>query len=182
MASKHFRNSPEEEIPHATEQEVEKAIIECLRIAARRGRQLREERERLARGESATPPETFSHLKKDWDLHYDLIPREQALDQILSKYKSGELPISKMSNKELVLFGEASHKETENLLWNIKQHELFLKRLDGIAKHLNDAERRRISEMLSATKWSERELTEVKNIIENAVWFSHLPWHARERE
>lgn len=169
-------------MPHATEQEIEKAIIECLRIAARRGRQLREERERLARGETATPPETFSHLKKDWDLQYDLIPREQALEEILCKYKSGELLIAQMSNKELVLFGEASHKETDNLFWNIKQHELFLKRLDDIAKHLNDAERRRISDMLSATKWGERELAEVKNIIENAVWFSHLPQRANDRE
>lgn len=182
MTSKHFRNSPEEEIPQATEEEIEKAIVECLRIAARRGRQLREERERLARGETATPPETFSHLKKDWDLHYDLIPREQALEEILSKYKSGELPIAKMSNKELVLFGEASDRETENLLWNIKQHKLFLKRLDGIAKHLNDAERHRISDMLSATKWGERELAEVKNIIENAVWFSHILQRANDRE
>ena len=158
--------------PEAEREKSEKAIVECLRIAARRGRQIREEQERLAGIEPTPAVEITAYSTKDSDLRYNFIPHEQALAEVLTKHQSGELPLAEMSNRELVLWGEACHRQTENLLWNIEQHKFFLARLDDLYQYLNHAEQDKIADMLSESKWGDSELAQVKSIVENAVWFS----------
>lgn len=56
--------------------EIDQALIKCLRILARRGRQLREERERQALSETIKNNKLQTPLKRKSDLHYESMPYE----------------------------------------------------------------------------------------------------------
>lgn len=108
---------------------------------------------------------------------YEGMSYEDRLRTVYEKWQNDELPLSEMTEREMFYWQQENtrrRQKRENLLWNCENHSFFIKRVKALYDHLSVEEKQAIEDLLEEKKWGDKELAQVKEIIETAQWFSKM--------
>ncbi|MBE7557375.1 MAG: hypothetical protein HS126_40575 [Anaerolineales bacterium] len=108
---------------------------------------------------------------------YESMTYEERLKAVHEKWATDKLPLTAMTEQELLDWRAENARQGEqldNFLWNHENHAVFLKGIKKLYEYLTDKEKQTIKELLEAKKWGNEELERVKEIIETAQWFNKM--------
>lgn len=114
---------------------------------------------------------------------YEGMLHEDRLRAVYEKWQNDELPLSEMTEQEMRFWQQENarrHQKMDNFLWNYENHSFFIKRVKKLYDHLTDEEKQAIEALLEEKKWGDKELAQVKEIVETAQWFSRMQSHFSE--